>query len=632
MAKPDLIKELQDKLYSRGAQNVEPIREHELSEKNIEAPNDWKREDAPAPLKPEDFMSSKPKSSFTVIFLIFAIIFFIGAFAFAFYSIKGGGNTVSAQNIDLGISGPVSSGGGEKVSLDIAITNRNKVLLRTTELIIDYPKGTKKAEDLGADLINERIFLGDIKSGETARKTITAVFFGEEKSVADIKFSLEYRIPNSNSIFSKDLIYQMVISSNPISLNVLGPKETVSGQDINFSVEIRSNSTEVIKNVLFQTRYPSGFAFKSATPKPASGETFWQLGDLAPGEKKTVTINGNLVGENEEARVFHFESGIGSSNDRTIPTLFAGFKQEVAIKKPFVGVSVSINGKSESEVIVPRNSPVNIQLSYINNLPISVRDAEIILNISGLAFDKNAIEVDNGFFQSANNTVLWDRSTLEKLGEVLPGEGGIVSLTLTPKGGVIQNPEIVMSANVKGKRVEESGVPEEIISTVTRHIKFESDVSLSVKSLYSESAIKNTGPVPPKAEVETTYSIMLTVTNGSNDVTDTVVRTTLPSYVRYIGEVYPGSENVLYDEAKKEVSWRAGVVRSGTGTIRASKQVTFKVGIKPSFSQVGDSPDLTGPFTLKGEDRFTNTPISLEKSAVDTKTEDLIGVSGEVVP
>ncbi|MEK7567862.1 MAG: hypothetical protein AAB513_03005 [Patescibacteria group bacterium] len=632
MAKPELIRELQEKLYSRATKDIDPIREHDLSPKNYEVAEDWKYENAP-PVSAEKLMQTKSSFSFTAIFLIFSMVFFIGAGIYTFLAVKGGGNTVSADNIDLGISGPISSGGGEKISLDITITNRNRAQLRTVELNIDYPKNTKKAENLGEDLTNERIYIGDIEPGETVRKTISAVLFGEEKSVGDIKFSLEYKIPGSNSIFSKDLIYQIIISSNPISLNVSGPIEAVSGQDISFIINVRSNSAELIKNVLLQTQYPAGFSFKNSSPKAFSGNTFWQLGDLAPGQEKVVTLTGNIIGENEEARVFRFESGVGSSNDRTIPTLFAGFKQEIAIKKPFIGLSIVIAGKKEQEVTLPRNPPVNVEISYINNLATPVNDAVITLNLSGLALDKNGIVAGKGFYQSLNNTVTWNKETLPALSELAPGEGGSVSLTIIPKqGGGIQNPEIIMKGNVSGKRIEESGVPTEIVATVDRRIKFESDMSLSAKSFYYSSQVKNTGAIPPKSEMETTYSITLNITNSSNDVTDTTVTNTLPSYVRYIGEIYPSSEDVSYDEAKRQVTWRAGVVRAGFGQF--SKSATFKVGFTPSASQIGSAPNLTGAFTLSGQDRFTNTPINLEQRGVSIKTDDLQFKAGDdaVVP
>ncbi len=627
MAKIDLIRQLQEKLYSRTTKDIDPIREHDLSSKNYEVKEDWNYEKS-LPVTAEKLMQTKSGMSFTSMFLIFSMLFFVGAGVFAFFAVKGGGNTVSADNIDLGISGPISSGGGEKVSLDITITNRNRAQLRTTELNIDYPKNTKRAENLGEDLANERIYLGDIEPGQTVRKTISAVLFGEEKSVGDIKFSLEYKIPGANSIFSKDNIYQVIISSNPISLNVVGPIEAVSGQDINFTINVRSNSAEVIKNVLFQTQYPAGFSFKNSTPKPFSGNTFWQLGDFAPGQEKIITITGNIIGENEEARVFRFDGGVGSSNDRTIPTLFAGFKQEVSIKKPFIGLSIEIAGKNSQEVTVPRSAPVNVEISYINNLTTPVNDAVITLNLSGLALNKNGIITDRGFYQSLNNTVTWNKETLPTLSELAPGEGGTVSVTITPKqGGGIQNPEIVMKGSVSGKRTEESGVPTEIIASVDRRIKFESDMSLSARSSYYSSAIKNTGLIPPKSEKETTYSITLSISNGSNDVTDTIVVTTLPSYVRYIGETYPSSEDVSYDEAKREVKWRAGVVRAGS--IQSAKQMSFKVGFTPSTSQIGATPALTGGFTLSGQDRFTNTSVNLQQGAVTIKTDDLQFKAGD---
>lgn len=641
MPKPERIRQLQEKLYSRDTQNIEPISGHRLEKESFNVKEDWQEE---API-PKPFLddtpmtkSAKPwfKIQITSAILIISMLFFVGAAVYAGFSFFRGSNLVSGDNIDIGISGPVSVPGGEKLSLDVSITNRNRALLRLSELIVEYPKGTRRADDLGIELTNERILIGDILPGESVQKNITAVLFGEEKSAADIKLSLEYRIVGSNAIFSKEAPYEIVISSNPISLTVSSPKEAVSGQGLTLSVEVRSNSTEVIKNILVKAQYPSGFTFRSASPTSLSDNKTWKLGDLPPGEKRTITIQGVLLGENEDTRVFRFETGIASLRDeREIVTPFAGFKQEIAIKKPFISLSIAVNGNKDEEVVARRDSPIRVDLSYINNLQVPVQDVTITLNLSGLALDKNGVEPEAGFYQSINNTVLWDKSSVTALQEVAPGEGGTVSLTLTPKQNtIIKNPEIILTGNVNGRRVEEGNVPEEIVATVTRHIKMQSDVALISASSYSSGPIKNTGPIPPKAEKETTYTVTWTITNGSNDLTDTAVKASLPLYVRFLGEVTPSSEDLVFNKVGGTVTWNAGVVRAGVGSSLPVKTVSFKVGLTPSVNQVGQTPILVNETSLETNDRFTDTSINLSRPALTTRTVESQSQNGSdtVVP
>jgi len=638
MSKPERISQLQDKLYSRDANKIEPTQTHHLEKENFEVKEDWENEAVPPPVLYDTPMTtSRSKITITTVLLIISTLFFVGAAAYAGFSFFRGSNLVSGDNIDIGISGPVSIPGGEKLSLDVSITNRNQALLRGVELIVEYPKGTRRTDDLGIELTNERILVGDIKPGEIIRKNITAVLFGEEQTAANIKLGLEYRIVGSNAIFSKDVSYEMIISSNPISLSVSSPKEAVSGQALTLLVEVRSNSTEVIKNVLVKGQYPSGFTFRSANPTPLNDNKTWKLGDLPPGEKRTITLQGVLLGENEDTRVFRFETGIASqNNEREIVTPFAGFKQEIAIKKPFISLSIAVNGNNkDDEVIARRDSPIRVDISYINNLAVAVRDAKITLNLSGLALDKNGVEPEEGFYQSINNTVIWDKSSVASLSEVAPGEGGTVSLTLTPKRNIIiKNPEIILTGNVTGRRIEEGNVPEEIVATISKRIKMQSDIALIGTVSYGTGALKNTGPVPPKAEKETTYTITWNVTNGANDLTDTFVKANLPSYVRFLGEVTPSSEEVVFNKVGGTVTWNAGVVRAGAGTTLPSKTVSFKVGITPSINQVGQTPILVNEMTLETNDRFTGTPINLSRAALTIRTVDSQSQNGSdvVVP
>lgn len=118
--------------------------------------------------------------------------------------------------------------------------------------------------------------------------------------------------------------------------------------------------------------------------------------------------------------------------------------------------------------------------------------------------------------------------------------------------------------------------------------------------------------MPPKPDQETTYTLTWSVKNPSNTVSAGKASATLPSYVRYLGSVTPSGESVAYDERSRTVTWNLGEVKAGAGFGAAAREVSFKVGITPSTSQVGSTPALTGRVIFSGDDRFTGSRVSAE--------------------
>ena len=137
--------------------------------------------------------------------------------------------------------------------------------------------------------------------------------------------------------------------------------------------------------------------------------------------------------------------------------------------------------------------------------------------------------------------------------------------------------------------------------------------------MYYTGPLKNTGPLPPKVNQETTYTIIWTITNSSNDISSAVVRTTLPTYVKWLGVVSPDSESVTYNEIGGEVVWNAGAIPAGTGINRAAREVAFQVSFLPSISQINQSPLLTSEIAISGNDNFTHTILRDTKRALSIK-------------
>ena len=156
-------------------------------------------------------------------------------------------------------------------------------------------------------------------------------------------------------------------------------------------------------------------------------------------------------------------------------------------------------------------------------------------------------------------------------------------------------------------------------------------MEISSKSFRSVGSFTNTGPIPPKADVESTYTINWTLTNTTNDLKDTLVSATLPVGVSWKGEVSPVSERISYNPDTRVVSWNVGNVSSGVGFTYSPKSVSFKLGIIPSINQIGTAPPLLSQATVTATDTYTETPIGAVSSVATTQYSDSSYKNGDDV-
>lgn len=565
-----------------------------------------------------------------------AVIFFVGAIAFfSYYFLFGGGSSAALpSNIGITISGPPQVEGGTPTELQIVVANRNKVPLELADLIVTYPQGTRSPTDFASDLQNQRISLGTIEAGGTRQGTVSAVFAGNEGEHADVKVELEYRIAGSSAIFAASTGYSIVLSSSPISLTVSGNSETISGQPVELTVSIASNANAPVKDVLLSAQFPFGFKFSSATPVPSadasSGQSgVWQIGDLLPGQKRTITIRGTLSGEQGDDRVFHFSTGTRKSATATstaIETQLADDLFHVAISKSFLSMSVSVNGATSSSVVLSPGNNVSVAINWQNNLPTAIQDAVIVAKLSGFPIDGTTVHTVDGFYRSNDDVVIWDKTTSAgALANLPPGSRGKVAFSFQmPQSDALKsivNPRLDISVNAAGKRISEIGVPENLQATANQKILVASDLSLTAQGLYYSNPFGSVGPMPPKAGTETTYAIVFTVTNTTNKITEAKVTANLPPYVRWVGIYSPSGEKVYIDgkiyiqgqmmdpppgdpcQGSSGICWSLGDVASGVGLNGTPpRQTAIAIGFTPSTSQIGQQPPLLQNIQLSGLD------------------------------
>lgn len=624
------IKWLKDRLYSR-TEPPKPRKRRKLRPESYDVDESWEygeeyaeEDERPVSRFAAAAQKRTERSPFAWL-LIGAAIFFALSLILSAFLFFSGSNVVTAQNIDIDIGGPLSIPGGEELVLNLQVTNRNSVPLELADLIVEYPEGTRTTANLNVELPRQRESLGTIRAGERVKRTLRAVLFGKEDTEQTIKVTVEYRLQGSNAIFYKEKEYDVLISSAPITLNVDSPEEVTSGEEVVLDVMVTSNSNGLIEDVLLEAEYPFGFEFTSATPEPSYSDTAWNLGDLRPGEERTVRLRGILVGQDTEERVFHVRVGTQSEADEgVLAAEFSTLEVPMIIKKPFIQMALAFDGNAgEQDHIVRRGESISGTISWRNNLPTTIFDAQIEVRLTGDALDRSAIESRDGFYRSQDNTIVFSKETAAELASIAPGDRGSVgftfaSLPLTPQAK-LRNPTIRAEVSVSGKRVLEGDVPEEISSTVSREVKVASNIILTSRVVHTVGPFTNTGPLPPRVEEETTYTVAWSAANTANDIKNAKVTARLPSYVEWLGVTAPSGETIAYDPQSRVVEWNIGDLPQATGYATEPRQVFFQLSFTPSLSQEGSTPQLVVDQQIVGLDQFTGVVLQTGHAPLTTR-------------
>ncbi len=596
---PDQLEESERDLYNRGRKQKN-ITRHELHDKGTSIPNNWNTETQMTNKKKKKHLFHSKK--FRSLFLV-AIMFFLGSLIFAFFTFFQGGTTVSNNNIDIVVLGNSFVDGGEELPLQIKVANRNRTSIEIADMLVEYSKGVGGAEDI----VRQRASLGEIKSGDIAEDIINLTIFGEQGSVRDITFTLEYRVSNSNAVFVKEYSYQVTIATSPVDVIVEGPENIVSNQLFTTDITVVQNSTEVTENMMIVANYPSGFKFESANPEPDFGNNRWVLGDLAPGVEKTIQIQGSIRASNGEERIITIISGSQNIEDeQEIGVQFTATPISIEVGTPFVSVGMSAGETPGTEFIVSSTGETTFTVNWENELENSLSSLEISARFSGNGFDPNRVTVNQGYFDNNQKTIVWNQNNNNNLNNIPPGQKGQLYFTITPKAGV-SNPTISVAFDAKGVVVGQGTGAEEVSNIYNGIIRAASDISVSNALFYNNGPFVNSGTLPPNVGEETTYTVEWIVSSSTSSLNDIKITADLPSYVTWKDEIFPPDGNITYNSINRRVTWNISEVTPG---VSGQQKVYFKVGFTPSSSQIQTIPPIVSAGSLEGKDAFTGETVS----------------------
>jgi hypothetical protein len=622
------IDELRRRLYERG--NPDLHREsHPLTDTKEDVPEKWEQPPQPIVASPsavravekalqeQDMAPRKIQRNYRLKILMAGFGFFVLAMAISSLFLVFGRNNISAGNITIAATGPFTIGGGEELQMQVGITNGNTVAIESATLIVEYPDGTLSADEENKELFTERLSLETIGQGETINVPMRARVFGEENQEKLVKVSIEYRVRGSNATFFKEAEpLRFKISSSPIIVRADTLKKISSGQETEVKLTIISNSPSTLSEILIKAEYPVGFDFTKSSPAPEYGKNMWLIEDLEPETEQTVTITGVVVGKETDEYAINFSVGVPNERDQqSLASIFATAQTQFEIERPFLDIELEVEGASEGEAVIKPKERAYAVVNLKNVLDDTLYDIEVEVKLSGNAFSIYELSPSTGYFDASQNTITWDVSNTPALRQATPGDSKRVAFSVEPSGTVSRTPQINVNVNVKARRVSESQVAEYLEGTASSIIKVVSEPSIRSVVSHGSDIFVDSGPVPPVVGRATTYTVSMLIENGSNEITDAIVSTSLPGYVTWLDKT-AGTGKLDYNPTTRAIEWSAGDV-AANGEVYAS----FQVSLVPSQLQLGTTPTLVGEQRVKAIDRFTGTIVRDTHPAVTTQTE-----------
>lgn len=545
------------------------------------------------------------------------VAFFAGALLLSAILFLSGGNTISGANIGFAINGPTSVGGGEELPLTVSVTNRNRVPIESATLIINFPDGTQAASESQTALDTARIPLDRIGPNQTVNVPVRAVLYGEENEEQVITTTLEYRVDGSNAIFStNEQSYTVRIGTSPVNLSIESVERVAAGQTTEFSFEVTSNTSETIEDLLVIAEYPVGFQVTETSRTPDVGSRTWKFESLEPEERKTITVRGVMSGEVAEEQTLRVSAGVPNADaEYELASVFANTTHNIAIEEPFVRLQIAAEDAAGDVITVAPGETRTVRVAVENTLDTAIYDLVVELALSGNAVQSANISAAGGRYNARTQTIRYDAQSREQFAEFAPGARATLTFNFTAPPGGSASPQVNLEASAFAKRVREAGVSESLVGSDRASVRIASGIALQTATLYDDGPFRNDGPVPPVVNNTTNYTLRLTVNNGSNDLANTEITATLPSYVTWTGNAV-GDGEITYDESSRLIRWRRGGVDANQ-----TSAAYVQVALNPTADQAQRAPKLLTDVVLRGLDRFTQQRVEVSGDDISTNID-----------
>lgn len=552
---------------------------------------------------------------------LLAIAAVVGFFVF-------GGKQFSGDNVNLTVTTNTEAASGDVITLTVDYANNEPVSLGNASLVLQFPDGFTVRET-SADPQNSAgnsWDLATLSSGESGTLTITGQLDGEVGTQKVFSGKLVYKPSDFNATFETDSSITVTITESIIILKLDGPTRVAPDTTTSFTLKYTSTSEGVLENLTIQPEWPS--SFMPDTIEPSLNENnVWSIPRLTKSEGGSVTFSGKFTGEVGDSVQLSFIVSRTTTD---------GFSEKQLEYKPLIllvsgqlSLTMSINGSDENKP-VEHGTTMTYELAYKNNTEFELTDVSFSLSFDEAILSYDELTTEPGSHRDGT-AITWNKDTYASLASLKPDAEGTLKLTVPIRKNLTidtdkdVNFSIIATATGSVGGVTDGNGLTITVPPITKETKVSSLLSVSAEARYyaDDGTTLGSGPLPPKAGTATSYRVFVTLQNNTNDVNTVTVTTKLPDNVEWKASSTVSAGTITYNDSTRTVTWSINQIPSGSGYYTPTLTAQFTLAITPTSGDVGSSPSLTGEFTAKGTDAYTEATRTATAPKLSTAlTED----------
>ena len=490
----------------------------------------------------------------------------------------------------------------DEIEYVVKYKNNGNTVLEEPLLTFQYPENSFPGDNNPKRLEKA---LEDIYPGEEKTFSFNARIFGKENETERAEASLKYRPKNLKAFYESKTTFTTKIKFVPLTLGFDLPSKIESGKEFQFYLNYFSNSDWPLPNLRLKIEYPSGFEFIKSQPQ-ALEKTEWNLPVLNKTEGGRIEIRGRVSGDVGQQKILKATLGLWREGEFT---LLKDLTKGMDLEESSLSIFQQINGASL--YFADMGDVLHYEIFFRNVGEGSFRDLFLVSKLEGRVFDFETIKTESGKFNIGDNSIVWDWRDVPMLQFLGQGEEGKVEFWINlKKDWQISSPQD-KNLNLKNKV---------IISQISEEFetKISSKLEVSQRGYYQDEIFGNSGPVPPKFEESTTYTIVWQAKNYYNDVKNTKVKAVLPPEVKLTGKIFPEDSRLTFDSQSREIVWEVGDLEAGKGVLNEAPNVSFQVSLTPTPYQIGQIPEICGLAKISGGDDWTGKVLEATSPAIDT--------------
>jgi uncharacterized repeat protein (TIGR01451 family) len=503
------------------------------------------------------------------------------------------------------ILGPDSAKAGDQVTYTVKYKNNGNFPLQDVKLVFNLPDHSITEDDktyFSRDL-------SDLAPGDEGVVTFSATLLGKEGDVASAHAAISYMPKNLSARYESQANLATVIAAVPITLTYDMPSKAEKGKQVSYTINYFSSIDYPLENLSVKVDPVPGFNIVSADPLSLDNVE-WKLNTLQKAQGGRITISGVVTGDSGSTVPFSCKLGMWQHGTFVV---IKEARQDLEVISPPLIISEEVNGASD--YIATPGETLHYKILLRNAGATAMDNLTVTSKLQSSGFDLSTVRSDQGQPGSGKNIIVFDAARVLDLAHLDPGGQASVSFDVTLK---------TTWAPLESDRNHGTVANEVSVFDTDSQFSFKVNTNASALqrvSYQDQSGIDSSGPIPPKADQVTTYTVQWQVQNPLNDLKNVTLKAVLPEGVVLTGRVLPESQSSSFslDSKSRQVVWAVGDLPASADP---GPSLYFQISYSPGFSQTGLAGQLIGQATLSGEDQFTGKTISVTAPAVTTALPD----------